>query len=81
MSARYPDAAAPTAAKEPAPAKPNDTPPKAAADKTVTNALAKPDNAVSPLPPKVPAGVPLKPDTTPTGSIRPRAAVPKAKTR
>ena len=29
----------------------------------------KPDAASSPLPPKVPAGVPLKPDPAPTGSI------------
>ena len=30
---------------------------------------ASPAAANSPLPPKVPAGVPLKPDTAPTGSI------------
>jgi hypothetical protein len=31
------------------------------------------------LPPKVPAGVPLKPDQSPTGSISPR--LPKAKSK
>jgi tetratricopeptide (TPR) repeat protein len=35
----------------------------------------------SPLPPKVPIGVPLKPDKTPTGSIRPRPATGKTSAR
>jgi len=39
----------------------------AAAEKTAVNAPADP--AASPLPPKAPAGVPLRPDMTPTGSI------------
>jgi hypothetical protein len=41
------------------------------------NAPVKPDPAASPLPPKAPAGVPLKPDRSPTGSI---SRLPKAKT-
>lgn len=85
MRARFPDAApvapagaavkdaAPPAAS-PLPAKPLGPATKAAApakpaDKAAVNAPAKPAAASSPLPPKVPAGVPRKPDLAPTGSI------------
>jgi hypothetical protein len=34
-------------------------------------------NGAAPLPPKAPAGVPLKPDKSPTGSIGPRAVAPR----
>jgi tetratricopeptide (TPR) repeat protein len=54
----------PAAAKPPAGANNKPAPGKAAAS-------AKPDPASSPLPPKAPAGVPLKPDRAPTGSIAP----------
>jgi tetratricopeptide (TPR) repeat protein len=69
MRTRYPDSAAIVAAvpaKEAAPPKP--TKPQAAVpavgfDKSAMNAPAQP------LPPKAPAGVPLRPDPAPTGSI------------
>lgn len=65
---RYPDAAPPAMpAKEPVPvASPK---PEAPADKAVITAPAKPNPTSSPLPPKAPVGVPLRPDMTPTGSI------------
>ena len=71
---RYPDAA-PVVLKEaekPAAPKPA-VAPRPGADKSAMNA------ASSPLPAKVPAGVPLRPDMTPTGSItklpKPRPAI------
>jgi len=84
MRARYPEtvlapAVAPKAAATP-PAKPNgqtlktNTPAQPA-----PTAPVKPAAASSPLPPKAPAGVPLKPDLSPTGSILPRAATPRAR--
>ncbi|MEP7030756.1 MAG: tetratricopeptide repeat protein, partial [Pseudolabrys sp.] len=82
MKARYPDAAplAPgdAAAKEvPAlPAKPKAVTAKAEAP--AKPAPKKPDVAASALPPNAPAGTPLKPDLSPTGSILPRAATPRA---
>jgi tetratricopeptide (TPR) repeat protein len=66
LRTRYPEAAAPEAdlAKEP---------PKEPAKDTAKEAPKTPVAAAGPaLPPKVPAGTPLKPDKTPTGSIRPR---------
>jgi hypothetical protein len=81
MRARYPEAAIlPAGAKEAAPPAVPAVPekPKGSASKAntpeqaVVNAPVKPAAANSPLPPKVPAGVPLKPDTGPTGSIQPR---------
>ncbi len=79
MRARYPEAAAVSPAG-PAPQSAVTPPekPKAATakletpEKTAQNVPKKPDAAASPLPPKVPAGVPLKPDNAPTGSIGPR---------
>ncbi|MBI2715287.1 MAG: tetratricopeptide repeat protein [Rhizobiales bacterium] len=72
MRARYPEAAIlPAGAKEVAspaiPAVPEK--PKGSASKTVRPEPVKPAAANSPLPPKVPASVPLKPDQSPTGSI------------
>ena len=82
MRARYPDAGvtppAAAAAKDvtppaPPPVKPNGPASQAAPpDKAALNAPAKPAVAASPLPPKAPAGVPLKPDQSPTGSVGPR---------
>jgi hypothetical protein len=66
MRARYPEAALVPAAD---PAKAATTPPVNPADQVMPIAPAKPAAANSPLPPKVPAGVPLKPDQSPTGSI------------
>ena len=89
MRARYPDAGLPPddaaakagatpAATPAAPAKPNGPAAQAGApDKAALNAPVKPDPAASPLPPKAPAGVPLKPDRSPTGSI---SRLPRAKT-
>jgi hypothetical protein len=82
MGQRYPDQPMPAGKDAAPPAKPsdaakapkvsaNDAAPKPAKDaKEAMNAAAK--QAASPLPPKVPAGVPLKPDRMPTGSIGPR---------
>jgi tetratricopeptide (TPR) repeat protein len=76
MRARYPEAAAPL------PAAPTSESPKGPTSKVETpekvaaNPPKKPEAVASPLPPKVPNGVPLKPDTAPTGSIGPR--LPKA---
>lgn len=77
---RFPDAAPPVApANEAVPVaapKPQATAP---ADKATVTAPPGPDPASSPLPPKAPVGVPLRPDMTPTGSIptlpKPRPAV------
>jgi hypothetical protein len=83
MRARYPDSSAlsaaaagvkDAAAKPPAPKpdKPQAATPNAAPEQAAVNAPVKPGKpaaASSPLPPKVPAGVPLKPDPAPTGSI------------
>jgi tetratricopeptide (TPR) repeat protein len=80
MRKRYPEnlpppqpkAVPPLAEKPKAPISKADVPEKAA------NAASKrPDVAASALPPKPPSGTPLKPDTTPTGSIGPRR-LPKA---
>ena len=83
MRARCPDAgllpddsAAKAAAPPAVPAK-GAIPKAAAPDKAVLNAPTTPTAAASPLPPKAPDGVPLKPDPSPTGSI-PR--LPRAKT-
>jgi hypothetical protein len=72
MRARYPEAAAPlpappTSERPKGPTSKVETPEKVAA-----NPPKKPEAVASPLPPKVPNGVPLKPDTAPTGSIGPR---------
>jgi tetratricopeptide (TPR) repeat protein len=81
MRARYPDASV-SAADNPdnaagAPAAaPNTRTPSAIAPAPVA-LPTKPAAGNSPLPPKVPAGVPLKPDTAPTGSI---SRLPRAKT-
>ena len=83
MRARYPEAALPVdATKEatppaaaPAPVK-GSTSNAATPDKAAVNAPAKPAAAASP---KAPAGAPLKPDQSPTGSIMPRTEKPKAK--
>jgi len=76
MRARYPDSSAVSAdaAKSPPPAAAKPKPEAAApnpqpAEKAAVNAPVKPDAASSPLPPKAPAGTPLKPDPSPTGSI------------
>ncbi len=79
MKARYPEAAVtPHAAAKTVP--PAALPPLEKAkgpisnnekpDKAAQNGAKKPDVAASALPPKAPAGVTLKPDMTPTGSIR-----------
>ena len=84
LRVRYPDAAAipPAAGGDKAPPAPEtklETKPDAktkpeaktapaASEKAAAAAPAKP-TAASPLPPKVPVGVPLKPDPAPTGSI------------
>jgi tetratricopeptide (TPR) repeat protein len=77
MKARYPDASAPTAPAPANAATPPAAPPKAQTPSASTpSPVTPPTNPAatnSPLPPKVPAGVPLKPDAAPTGSIRPRA--------
>ena len=85
MRARYPDPAAMSpAANAPPPAPPTSERPKGPTSKVETpekvaaNPPKKPDGAASPLPPKVPNGVPLKPDTAPTGSIGPRLPKPSA---
>ena len=57
-----PKSAAPKSAA-PKPAKPEAAAPRAGVDQSAMNASS------SPLPAKVPAGVPLRPDMTPTGSI------------
>jgi hypothetical protein len=77
MRARYPEPAAlPGAEKDAAPPAVPEKPRGAASqantpEKAVVNAPVKPGAANSLLPPKVPAGVPLKPEQ-PTGSIQPR---------
>jgi tetratricopeptide (TPR) repeat protein len=48
--------------------------------KAAQNGPAKADPAASPLPPAAPAGVPLRPDPAPTGSIS-RLPKPRAKTQ
>jgi tetratricopeptide (TPR) repeat protein len=88
MRARYPEAAVISPAT-PAPqsAVPPPEKPKAATtklenlDKSAQNASKKADAAASPLPAKVPAGVPVKPDTAPTGSIGQRLPTPGAAAR
>ena len=81
MRVRYPEAITlPAGTKEAVPPAVPAVPekPKGSASKTGTpdkaavNAPAKPAAGNSPLPPKIPAGVPLKPDQSPTGSIQPR---------
>ncbi|HEX3858518.1 MAG TPA: hypothetical protein VHV58_02870, partial [Pseudolabrys sp.] len=71
MRARYPDSAALPPGPPPAdPQKPQAAAPKPAAPIEAANAAPKkPAAASSPLPPKAPQGVPLKPDPAPTGSI------------
>jgi tetratricopeptide (TPR) repeat protein/outer membrane biosynthesis protein TonB len=65
MRARYPESALAPAVD---PAKATTVPPANPADQVMPNSSAKPAAANSPLPPKMPAGVPRKPDQ-PTGSI------------
>lgn len=79
LRARYPEAAAPDAelAKEPAKDAPKEEPKGAAKDVPGKDGKTPVAAAGSALPPKVPAGTPLKPDKTspdktPTGSIKPR---------
>jgi hypothetical protein len=84
MGTRYPDSGASSAAAAgqgaappPPPAKAGPSAANGATEKDAANApsqradkpLQRPDPASSPLPPKAPAGVPLKPDPAPTGSI------------
>jgi hypothetical protein len=71
MRARYPDSAAlPPGPPAVDPQKPQAAAPKPAAPVEAANAAPKkPAAASSPLPPKAPQGVPLKPDPAPTGSI------------
>jgi hypothetical protein len=89
MRTRYPDSAAAAAAvapeKEAVPppvlSKPQAAAPATNADKAAMNAPTQTDAiASSLLPPKPPAGVPLKPDLSPTGSI-PRLPRPRAGAR
>jgi tetratricopeptide (TPR) repeat protein len=78
---RYPDAA-PSAIQD------RETPPAAApkpavtapSDKPVVSAPATADPVSLPLPPKAPAGVPLRPDMSPTGSV-PAASKPRPAAR
>ncbi len=84
IRARYPEAAPPALAPkaaEPTPAKPDAAKPDAAKPEATKPEVAKPEAAVpsanrsamnaasSALPPKAPAGTPLRPDMTATGSI------------
>jgi hypothetical protein len=76
MRKRYPDSASISpegvAEKEraPAPATPSGpTAQNAGPETAAANGKVPPNPATSPLPAKVPAGVPLRPDATPTGSI------------
>ena len=67
---RYPDAVPPAAAtKDAVPAAAPKPEAAVPADKAVVTAPADSNPAASPLPPKAPVGVPLRPDMTPTGSI------------
>jgi hypothetical protein len=82
MRKRYPDSAplsaegaaadAPAAPAVKAAATPAAS--KAAPAQAATNAKPAPDPAASPLPPKTPAGMPVKPGPETTGSIAPRPA-------
>jgi hypothetical protein len=79
---RYPDTGPATSfAKEDAPAAAPKTEAPGSVDKAAAPARAKPaDPSSSPLPPKPPVGVPLRPDMTPTGSI-PKVAKPRQAAR
>jgi hypothetical protein len=71
MRARYPDAAL-------MPGSPQASAPmKATGMQAAQNVPARANAATSPLPPTAPAGVPLRPDLAPTGSI-PRLPRPRA---
>ena len=83
MRARYPEPAAiAPGTSGPQSAAPQPSKPRVAAakaetpEKTAENAAKTPNAAASALPAKVPAGVPLKPDTAPTGSTGPRLPKP-----
>jgi hypothetical protein len=76
MRARYPDSAALPPAPAPTPKPQASAPNTVAPVEAAIAAAKKPNMSSSPLPPKAPQGVPLKPDPTPTGSI-PR--LPKAR--
>ncbi|HEY2756842.1 MAG TPA: tetratricopeptide repeat protein [Pseudolabrys sp.] len=80
MRARYPDAAlmpgSPPKKLEPSGPPQASVPMTAPATQAGQNMSAKADAATSPLPPAPPAGVPLRPDLAPTGSI---SRMPKAR--
>jgi hypothetical protein len=81
MRARYPDAALmpgpPLKRPETSGTPQASAPMKAPATQAAQNVPARPNAAASALPPTAPAGVPLRPDPAPTGSI-PRLPKPRA---
>jgi hypothetical protein len=70
LGTRYPDASAAPAGEGATAAAGNGKAATSNGSAGATTGAETPNAASSPLPPKAPAGVPLKPDKEPTGSIR-----------